>query len=155
MANHCAGIRCGAAPGRSHQCSRVRIRLARIRGTFAVTKLVVRNSLVLVATAAVAGVYFSKYASTVPQEWILVVNFVLVPVVLGALTYFLFAGERFTRLALVGAIPVLSILLAGGDPAKPGLALGLIGPLLIVFLLGAGISVALQWFLKARNSNQG
>jgi len=118
-------------------------------------KLVIRNLLVLVVMGGLGGVYFSKYASTLPQEWILLTNFVLVPVGMGALTYFLFGGERFTRLALVGAIPVLSIVLAGGDPAKPGLELGLIGPLLIVSLVGAGIAAAFDWFLRARHSGQG
>jgi hypothetical protein len=119
------------------------------------TKIVIRNLVVLVVMAVVGGVYFSKYASAVPQEWILLVNFVLVPAVLGALAYVVFAGERFVRLALVSAIPVLSILLAGGDPAKPGLELVLIGPLLVVFWLGAGISLALQWFLSRRKTNGG
>ncbi len=117
-------------------------------------KLVIRNLLVLVAMGGLGGLYFSKYAGTLPQEWILVTNFVLVPAGVGALTYALFAGERFTRLALVCAIPVLSIVLAGGDPAKPGLELGLIAPLLIVSLAGAGISVAFEWFLRSRHSGQ-
>jgi hypothetical protein len=120
-----------------------------------VTKLVVRNVLALGAMTTLGAVYFTKFANTVPQEWMLVVNFVVVPAVLGALAYVVFAGEPFVRLALVSAIPVLLILLAGGDPAKPGLELILIGPLLVVFWLGAGIALALQWSLGARKTNQG
>jgi hypothetical protein len=40
----------------------------------------------------------------------------------------------------------MSILLAGGDPAKPGVELVLVAPLLIVCWLGAGASFAIHWF---------
>lgn len=81
--------------------------MAKIRLAIGMTALVIRNVVVLVVMATLGGVYFSKYASTVPQEWILVVNFILVPAVVGISTYFLFAGEPFTRVALVSAIPIL------------------------------------------------
>ena len=118
------------------------------------TKLIIRNALALGTMTALGAVYFAKFANTVPQEWMLVVNFVVVPAVLGGLAYALFKGERFVRLALVSAIPVLSILLTAGDPAKPGLELVLIGPLLVVFLVGAGIALALEWFLGSRKTNR-
>lgn len=117
------------------------------------TKLIIRNALALGTMTALGAVYFAKFANTVPQESMLVVNFVVVPAVLGGLAYAMFKGERVVRLALVSAIPVLSILLAGGDPAKPGLELVLIGPLLVVFWIGAGIALALQWFLGSRKTN--
>lgn len=108
------------------------------------TWLVARNVFVLVAVGVLGGVYFGKYASTLPQDWIIAINFALVPASVGIATYFLFAGKVLTRLALIGAIPVLSIVLAGGDPAKPGLELVLIAPLLVVSWIGAGIALALQ-----------
>ena len=105
----------------------------------------VRNVIVLIAMSALGGYYFARIASAIPQEWILGVNFVLAPAVAGVSTYFLLSGKPLTRLALVSVIPVMSILLAGGDPAKPGLELLLVAPLLIVCWLGAGASFAVHW----------
>ena len=117
-------------------------------------KAAIRNVLVLLVMTSIGAVYFARIASTVPQQLMLVVNFVVVPGALGAISYQAFAGQPFARLALVSAIPILSILLAGGDPAKPGLHLVLIGPLLIVFWIGAGASMGLRWLLVARKGKQ-
>lgn len=114
--------------------------------------LAIRNVLVLVVFVAAGGIYYGRFAGTISQEWILVVNFVLLPGMVGISTYFLFGGRPFTRVALVSAIPILSIALAGGDPAKPGMELGLMAPLLVICWVGAGISYALQRF-TARNSS--
>lgn len=111
-----------------------------------------KNVLALALLVALCTVYFSKYANTVPQEWMLVVNFLVVPALVGGLAYIAFSGERLIRLALVSVIPILSVLLAGGDPAKPGLELVLIGPLLVVFWLGASVPLSLQWFLSNRKA---
>jgi len=119
------------------------------------SKLAIRNALVLGVMTALGAIYFSQFASKVPQEWMLVVNFIVVPTILGALAYTIFAGEPFVRLVFVSAIPILLILLAGGDPAKPGLELVLIGPLLIAFWIGAGTSFALRWFLGVRRRADG
>jgi hypothetical protein len=123
-----------------------------IRTTISLTKCAIQNALMLGVIVSLRAVYSAEFAHSVPQEWMLVVNFVVVPAILGALAYAVFTGKRSVRLALVSTIPVLWILFEGGDPAKPGLEIILIGPLVVIFLLGAGISLALQWFFCGRNS---
>ena len=113
-------------------------------------RAVLRNVLALGVLVTLCATYYVKYANTVPQDWMLVLNFLVVPALVGALAYIAFAGERMLRLALVSVIPILSVLLAGGDPAKPGVELVLIGPLLVVFWLGASVPLLLQWFLGNR-----
>ncbi len=115
-------------------------------------RTVFRNVLALGILVAICAIYFAKYANTVPKEWMLVMNFLVVPALLGGVAYIVFAGERLIRFALVSVIPILSILLAGGDQAKPGLELVLIGPLLTVFWLGASVPFSLQWFLSNRKA---
>ena len=82
----------------------------------------------------------------------LVMNFLVVPALVGGVAYIAFAGDRLIRLALVSVIPILSVVLVGGDPAKPGLELVLIGQLLVVFWLGASVPLSLQWFLSNRQT---
>jgi hypothetical protein len=103
---------------------------------------------------SLGAVYYGQFAGEVPQEQMLRVNFILIPTVLGAMAYAGLAGAPFVRLALLSAIPILSILLAGGDPAKPRLEWILIGPLLVVFWFGAGVSLALRWLLGARSNRR-
>lgn len=147
-------MRHGVASLCTFQCARVWVRLAGIWDALAMTRVATRNVFVLAVMVALGTLYFSRYASTISKEWILVVNFILAPAAVGLSTYFLFAGKPLTRVAFISAIPVLSILLTGGDPAKPGLEIGLIAPLLIACWLGAGVSFALQRFI-ARHPKRG
>lgn len=114
----------------------------------------IRNVLVLAVMTAIGAVYFGRFASTVPKEWMLLLNFMVVPAALGAVSYQIFSGQPLVRLVLVSAIPILSILLAGGDPAKPGLELVLVGPLLIAYWTGAGAALAIRALFTARKRNR-
>ena len=62
-------------------------------------KAAIRNVLVLLVMTSIGAVYFARIASTVPQQLMLVVNFVVVPGALGAISYQAFAGQPFARLA--------------------------------------------------------
>lgn len=135
------------------KCTRVRYRLARIWDAFAMIHPMLRNGLVLGVMVAFWVIYFKKYATAIPQEWMLILNFLVLPALLGCVAYMMFTGERLIRLALVSAIPILTVLLVGGDPAKPGLELLLIGPLLAVFWFGASVPLVIQWFLDKRNKS--
>ena len=121
--------------------------MAEIGIVLPMSALTLRNVLALCVMTTLSTVYYSTLASKVPQDWMLVVNFVLIPTMLGAVAYVIFSGKPSLRFALISLIPVLSIILVGGDPAKPGLELVLIGPLLILFWAGAGIAFGIKWFL--------
>jgi len=65
--------------------------------------------------------YVSLLAGRVPPESALIINLILVPMMLGALGYFLIRGPFYVVVAIVAVLPIVHVFYYGGDPAKPGL----------------------------------
>jgi hypothetical protein len=90
-----------------------------------------RNAVALVGLLAVSTIYLWIGAPYLPDSYALIVNFVLVPGSIGSAAGYLFVGRLVAKLVLLVAIPVVHVLVFGGDPAKPGLE-NLLGALELV-----------------------
>ena len=98
------------------------------------------NAVISLVLLVISYYYFSDFSGQIPSEYKLMVNVVCVPVLLGVIAGLLFRGGLIERLIYVTPIPVITVILLGGDPAKPGLELILIGPLLLFFAIGTAVS---------------
>ena len=76
----------------------------------------------------------------VPSERALIINLILVPMMLGALGFFLIQGPVYVAVIIMMALPLVHVFYFGGDPAKPGLE-RFIGILELLFLC-AGYTIA-------------
>ena len=80
----------------------------------------IRNLLVMLGAIAISFAYLLLSPIFVPDKYALILNFGLLPAVLG-----LFAGfvltDHLPKLVLMPAIPIAHVLVLGGDAAKPGL----------------------------------
>jgi len=112
----------------------------------------IRNILTISAVILVYLSYLLLISERVPADDRLLINFLVVPILLGVCGVIALSREigAVTRIALIAATPILPILIFGGDPAKPGLELILIGPLALMFSIGAAIGIALQMMLKRK-----
>lgn len=77
------------------------------------------GSLVLLLALSMAHISF--VANRVPPESALVINLILVPMALGALSYFLIQGPFYVAVLILMVLPIAHVIYLGGDPAKPGL----------------------------------
>ena len=76
-------------------------------------------SLLLLLSLSMA--YVSFIADRNPPELALILNLILVPMMLGALGYFLIQGPSYVAVVILAVLPVVHVFYFGGDPAKPGL----------------------------------
>jgi hypothetical protein len=64
---------------------------------------------------------FLLFAKLVPGKYALVVNFLLMPFVFGIAASWILQGPLYLKCLLLLLIPIVHVLLLGGDLAKPGL----------------------------------
>src|SRR5467141_3724919 len=97
-----------------------------------------RNSIVFVAVCIAYYVYMHFIANALPESWGGEVNVIVVPFLLGAICAFAFVGHLLLRIALLVAATVLVLLIitGGGDPAKPGLHLWVVGAMVLIAFFG-------------------
>jgi len=80
-----------------------------------------RNTIVTIGLMALSTIYLWVVAAFVPDRYALIVNFIIVPGLIGALAAYLLSGTLMAKLLFSLAIPVIHVAVFGGDPAKPGL----------------------------------
>ena len=76
-------------------------------------------------------------------------GFLVVPVMMGSIGYFIFGGRGLARFLLVGLIPILSFLILSGlspegDSVGSVLGLLIVFMFVILFWIGAGVSFVIQ-----------
>lgn len=111
-----------------------------------------RNIFSIVAVLIIYLSYLLLISEQIPADNRLLVNFLIVPIVLGACGAIALSSQTgvLTRIALIAIVPVLPILVFGGDPAKPGMEVILIGPMALMFAVGAGVGIAIQMTLQRK-----
>jgi hypothetical protein len=80
-----------------------------------------RNLVVTAGTIVISFVCLWISLSVVPESYLLIVNFIVMPSLLGLLAGYLFVGRLPWRFALLTLVPIAHVLVFGQDPAKPGL----------------------------------
>lgn len=75
----------------------------------------------LLLLLALSMAYISFVADHVPSGSATVINLILVPIILGALSYFLIQGPFYVGVLILAVLPIVHVIYLGGDPAKPGL----------------------------------
>jgi hypothetical protein len=113
----------------------------------------VRAAIITVVLSGLHFLYFRYVASAVPDYMALVVNFVVLPLLIGVIAFRAFRKVPKSLLLLLLApalIPLPSVLYFGGDPAKPGLEWALYYVLVFFLALGEVAGCAAQWLLNRR-----
>lgn len=111
----------------------------------------IRNALAFILALAVYYVYLSRFSGSISLEHRLLVNFFLVPVSIGAVASLLMSGALINRVAVTALVPIVPIFLIGGDPAKSGMELVVIGPLIVMFAVGAAASGVLDLVIHKKD----
>jgi hypothetical protein len=121
----------------------------------ATAQIALRNGTVFIVLCIAYFIYMRFLANALPESWGGEMNVIVVPFLLGAICAFAFAGRLLLRVALlVGATGlVLLVITGGGDPAKPGLHLWVVGGMILIAAIGM-LSAALGARLAARGSRQ-
>ena len=83
--------------------------------------------------------FYKQVARSVPDEYALLVNILLIPFFVGFIGGISLHGQLIARALYIFVIPILSVLALEGDPTKAGLELILIGPFTVAALIGCGI----------------
>ena len=97
---------------------------------------------------ALYGTYVSTLFSKVGQNWFYLVNFILLPFVLGAIAYLFLRGEVWLKIVLVAFIPIFPIAYMGHFVETGGYNIMFLLPLVVTFAVGAGIAAILNKLLK-------
>jgi hypothetical protein len=80
-----------------------------------------RNLLGLVFVIVSAIAYLKIFGDRIPASYAIQVNFLLVPFLLGTVSFFVLEGPIWLKLILLLAVPVVHVAYFGSDDAKPGL----------------------------------
>jgi hypothetical protein len=112
-----------------------------------------RNAIGVVGLVAGSLLYFVLAAKYVPPEYALLVNFGIIPVVVGVCGYMVFRGPVYLRALLVSAVPVALVLYFGADPGKPGIEMTLFYVYLGTVLAGLGIGFIIEKVLRRNHSS--
>lgn len=79
------------------------------------------NAASLLLLLILSTAYASFIAIHVPAQSAIAMNLVIVPMIFGALGYFLIKAPFYVAILLLALLPIVHIIYFGGDPAKPGL----------------------------------
>ena len=99
----------------------------------------IRQIIAFTGALAAFYAYLVFVSDSVPIDARLTVNFAVVPLGIGLLMA-LAMTARLSRCVLFAAlVPVLPVVLFGGDSAKPGMELMIIPPLAVMFAIGSAV----------------
>lgn len=103
-----------------------------------IARPLLRNAVVFVVVCVAYFTYMRFVANALPESWGGEVNVIVVPFLLGAVCAFALVGHLLLRMVLLvaAAVLVLLIITAGGDPAKPGLHLWVVGGMVLISSVG-------------------
>lgn len=104
------------------------------------SKPILINAGSLLLLLALSMAYISFVADRVTPESAIVINLILVPMILGALSFFLIQGPFYVAVLILAVLPVVHVFYLGGDPAKPGLERFV--ALIEFFFLCLGLTIA-------------
>ncbi len=82
---------------------------------------IIADLIIISVLTGLSVIYLTHLALSVPAEHALMVNFMLVPVLLGIAAYFLFARSVLRAFPWMVLVPVAHILFLSEMPAKSGL----------------------------------
>lgn len=97
---------------------------------------------------AIYGTYVSTVFSNVNQNWFYFINFILVPIALGATSYVCLRGETWLRIVLVAFIPVLPIAYLGNFAETDDYTIRFLLPLILTFAIGGVMAAILSKLIK-------
>ena len=70
----------------------------------------IRNSIIFILAVVSYYIYLTQFSDSISLEQRMLVNFVLVPVSIGAITSFFSSGNLLNRVLVIALVPVLPIL---------------------------------------------
>lgn len=94
--------------------------------------------------AIVTIIYYRHVAPIIPSRSALTVNFIIFPVAVGLLGYFLLSGSFVAKTVFICIIPVSHVIYFGGDPGKPGLEIVLAYVEAAFILIGMALGLILS-----------
>lgn len=106
-----------------------------------------RNVLILILSAVAYHIYVVNIFFELPSQLGLVINFLIVPIIMGAISSWLFVSDIWIRIVLSAVIPVAPMAFAGSYVDTGGINIAYIGPLMVVFAVGAGITQLIFWLI--------
>lgn len=112
-----------------------------------------RNAVGVVGLVAGSLLYFVLAAKYVPPEYALLVNFGIIPVLVGVCGYMVLRGPVYLRALLVSIVPLALVLYFGADPGKPGVEMTLFYVYLGTVLTGLAIGFAIEKMLNRSSPN--
>jgi len=71
-----------------------------------------------------------------------------VPIILGALAYLLLTGDTWIRVVVTASIPIAPMDFAGYHVDTDGINIAYVGPLMLMFAIGAGVSYFITRFRR-------
>lgn len=96
---------------------------------------------------ALYGTYISALFSKIGPNWFYLINFILLPIVLGVIAYLFLRGEVWLKIALVAFIPIFPIAYMGYFVETDGYNIMFLLPLVVTFSVGADIAAILNKLL--------
>ena len=113
-------------------------------------KATITNTASLTLLLALSTAYFSYAADLVPAESATMINLVLVPMILGAVSLFLVRGPYYVAVLVLAVLPIAHALYLGGDPAKQGLERFVAIIEFLFLLLGLTIAYLVRRYFSSR-----
>ena len=95
----------------------------------------------LLVIAVVSLGYLRYIAPIVPDVGAFIINILVVPFIFGWSAFFLLRGPIFFKAVLLLIVPILHVVVFGGDPAKPGLEYEVAAVEYVLMLLGLVVGV--------------
>lgn len=109
-----------------------------------------RNVLILILSVIIYHFYVANIFFELPPQQGMVINLLIVPIFMGAISSWLFVSDIWIRVVLSAAIPVAPMAFAGSYVDTGGINIAYIGPLMAVFAAGAGITQLLLWLIAKK-----
>lgn len=112
------------------------------------------NSTVSVLLIIGTYLFYSHGVDAVPDKYVLQVNVILAPLIGGFLGGVTMKGNLLERVLFIVPIPIATVFFLGGDPAKSGMEWILVGPLLLLLLLGCVCGFGSSFLVRSKDQNR-